>query len=86
MLASLTFAQPMPMPPAQPQLQPTYAAPAGPLPPGAAQPAPAQAPTQAQLAPLKEMFPSMDDEIIASVLAAKGGNVDEAITELLSMQ
>ena len=38
-----------------------------------------------RLQQLKEMFPQMDDEVLRSVLVAKGGSVEKSINELLSM-
>ena len=47
---------------------------------------PPRAMPDAHITQLKEMFPTMDEEILRAVLMSKGGNVDDAITELLSMQ
>ena len=34
---------------------------------------------------MKEMFPTVDNEVVKSVLEATGGNKDQAVTNLLSM-
>ena len=39
-----------------------------------------------QVKQVKEMFPTYEDEVIRSVLEAKGGNVDAAINDLIEMQ
>ncbi len=60
---------------------------AGGMPPGQAAPTPAPQQPQynAEIIQLKEMFPTLDVDILRSVLVAKNGNFDAAVTELLAM-
>ncbi|XP_003385164.1 PREDICTED: toll-interacting protein B [Amphimedon queenslandica] len=58
----------------QPQQQPT------------AVQAPSRPPvTDEDVRQMKEMFPTVDNEVVKSVLEATGGNKDQAVTNLLSM-
>ena len=53
---------------------------------GPGQPVPSQPQvSEADMQNLKDMFPSMDEEAIKSVLEASGGNVETATNNLLSM-
>lgn len=56
-----------------------------PMPPPAMGPPPPRF-TEEQVAQLKDMFPSFEDEVIREVLASKHGNTDAAINDLLAMQ
>ena len=49
-------------------------------------PAPSRPPvTDEDVRQMKEMFPTVDNEVVKSVLEATGGNKDQAVTNLLSM-
>lgn len=40
---------------------------------------------QGSVQQLKEMFPTLETEVIESILQAKGGNVDAALSHLLEL-
>eukprot|EP00794_Sanderia_malayensis_P012850 gene12850-14172_t len=79
--AAMPYIYPQGMVPAVTLAQPGVAA------PRPQQPAPPQQPafSESDLKTLKEMFPSMDEEIVKSVLVNCGGNLDSAAANLLSM-
>ena len=47
------------------------------------QPGPVVDPSQVQQ--VKDMFPDIDNDVIEAVLQSTGGNVDQAISQLLQM-
>ncbi|KAG0713465.1 Toll-interacting protein [Chionoecetes opilio] len=65
---------------------PVYTLPPNQLPPTTATPSPTRPISEEDLKQVEEMFPSVEAEVVRSVLEASGGNKETAINSLLQMQ